>query len=62
MATPTIGRIVLPPAEPLGTLVATFDGFGAGRPRSGSAGEHLGLAPEVASTVTGNVRGFASTT
>lgn len=50
MATPTIERTVLPPAEPLGALAAMLDGLGLETTTttlSGPNGEHLVLPPEV---------------
>lgn len=49
MATPTIERTVLPPAEPLGALAAMLDGLGVEPTTtlSGPNGEHLVLPPEV---------------
>ena len=49
MATPTIERTVLPPAEPLVALAAMLDGLGAGSTTTllGPNGEHLVLPPEV---------------
>jgi excisionase family DNA binding protein len=49
MATPTLERTVLPPAEPLGALMAALGEFGADpiTTLSGPNGEHLELPPEV---------------
>lgn len=49
MATPTIDRTVLPPAEPLAALAAMLDALDAERTTklSGPNGEHLVLPPEV---------------
>ncbi|CAN5653458.1 hypothetical protein BH24ACT5_BH24ACT5_13690 [soil metagenome] len=49
MATPTLERTILPPAEPLEALVAMLGRFGAEPTTtlSGPSGEHLVLPPEV---------------
>lgn len=62
MATPTLERTVLPPAEPLDALVALLSRPGAepATTLSGPNGEHLVLPPEVFEVLRGVVEAMAS--